>query len=670
MRKCFLHVGPPKSGTSAIQAALKDNLHMLSQHGIFVPESGQRRSGSHYHLAHALADEPMPMHKGGDILLEFERELDKTSDAPVLISSEYFWLFLSKPSTGERIVERLKRLGLDVTVLFYARNQAQRLNSAYVQSVKSVRLDKSFEAFLNSALKRDSTSGYGRWLDIAGNLGVGLVARPFTASALKDGLVRDFLATVGGRPAASEEPDLVRNRSIGPFWVDVARRATRHAGGADLGREAHLEGRRMLRRQLLKISIVEPPFCGLTTESARRIEAHFRDDNDRFANAIWGQRWEDLFASDVGREFECNDYDVTGVPDEVAATHSQVLARITQELDALTLKESARLRIARSRPEGGKRRGLVRPPIAKVRAAGASSTPLAQGKGQKRFWRALEGFAAIARSDEPKSAHSTTQPLESRRIPLHGKDFPLVLMFCQKAGCTTLTKWFLYHTGRLDEALAYGRWIHRYRTEVLTRQPGYKAEAARLARSGERPFVKLVRNPYDRAVSSFLHTLKQLNRVSKGGWEIELLTAARRHAGKSRGHRPALSFLDFMRHVEATGTSLDQINGHVAKQFMPLEREVSPRIIQLEHFQEEIRKIEDEFGLPRAPIESISSSKHHRRKDEPGAVEPGAAAALEFTREDVTTTSMLPYTAFYNEETRMLVRRAFSDDFEAYGYPA
>lgn len=73
-----------------------------------------------------------------------------------------------------------------------------------------------------------------------------------------------------------------------------------------------------------------------------------------------------------------------------------------------------------------------------------------------------------------------------RRI-LHAPEFPLVLLFTEKAGCTSLTKWFLFQVGKLEEATGYHPWIHRYRMNVLCRQKGYKLEAMRLLNLRESP---------------------------------------------------------------------------------------------------------------------------------------------------------------------------------------
>lgn len=262
-------------------------------------------------------------------------------------------------------------------------------------------------------------------------------------------------------------------------------------------------------------------------------------------------------------------------------------------------------------------------------------------------------------------------PFRNGRVPLHAEGFPLVLLFSQKSGCTSFTRWFLHHIGKLEEALALHPLVHRYRTRFFTRQPGYKEEAERLLKSGERPVVKLVRNPYDRAVSSFIHTVHNARERENKVWERQLVADARERAGKPQTAVPTLSFRDYMRHLAVIGTTLNDVNRHIAMQFVPDEKGRVDRLIRLERFDEEIRRLEADYGLPASPLELVSGSHHHKRPPAPAApaLDPGASAAgLEITRFDVLARRLPPYAAMYDEETAELVRRSFAPDFEEYGY--
>jgi hypothetical protein len=266
--------------------------------------------------------------------------------------------------------------------------------------------------------------------------------------------------------------------------------------------------------------------------------------------------------------------------------------------------------------------------------------------------------------------HKDMRDSFGRRV-LHAPDFPLVLLFTEKAGCTSLTKWFLFHVGKLEEATDYHPWIHRYRKKVLSQQRGYKQEAKRLLHTLEKPVVKLVRNPYSRAVSSFLSTLNNAHGRVPNSWAHELVVAARAHAGKPMGGETALSFHDFVEFLAANGTGRRQINGHVARQHTAGEERLGGRIIKLEQFAAEIRQLESEYGLVQSPLDLITLSQHHRSANQNAAAVPVWSADCEITTQQVRQfrKSGIPlYDTLYDERSRRLVRECYAADFEAYGY--
>lgn len=259
-------------------------------------------------------------------------------------------------------------------------------------------------------------------------------------------------------------------------------------------------------------------------------------------------------------------------------------------------------------------------------------------------------------------------PFATRRAPLHAPDFPLVLLFTEKAGCTSLTKWFLFQIGRLDAANAFHPSVHEYRKSVLNTGVGYGWEGLRLIVSGEKQVVKLVRNPYDRAASSFLQTLGNARAENADRWGSRLVSAARRRAGRPPSVTPALSFRQFVHYLATTGTERGRINGHVARQHVASEDGRISRIIKLERFSEEIRQLEAEHALARSPLDMLTFSRHHRsigqQPSRPGVCGPD----VEITGDQVRQRHLPAYDTLYDEDTRRGVREAFAVDFRAYGY--
>lgn len=127
MINVIIHIGPPKTGTSAIQKWLIDHAHSLLKHGIYYPQHNEDSNGI----------------SSGNFLSVFEPFEDDFQFSPsrlnmllsqakaenchtVLLSSEYFFSRL-KP-----VVEAIE----SVKCIAYVRNPAELHESHYNQSVK------------------------------------------------------------------------------------------------------------------------------------------------------------------------------------------------------------------------------------------------------------------------------------------------------------------------------------------------------------------------------------------------------------------------------------------------------------------------------------------------------------------------------------------------------
>jgi len=129
-RTLFLHVGPAKTGTSAIQAFFKSqqfsNLH--------YPQTGQWPDGSHHKLIFAARG----LRKYGvidipewDTLKSQLFDEIAATDKDILISSE-----ICQPDFMEVIREIMARFHLKLSVIMVYRNAVERASSVYNQDVK------------------------------------------------------------------------------------------------------------------------------------------------------------------------------------------------------------------------------------------------------------------------------------------------------------------------------------------------------------------------------------------------------------------------------------------------------------------------------------------------------------------------------------------------------
>lgn len=235
-------------------------------------------------------------------------------------------------------------------------------------------------------------------------------------------------------------------------------------------------------------------------------------------------------------------------------------------------------------------------------------------------------------------------------LPLYEKQFPIIFFYSPKSGCTSLTKWFFFQIGLLQKAIDYDpSSFHQYRGGVFQTQENYKIEIVEQLLGEKKDVYKLVRNPYNRAVSSFFTTLKN-------EWIMNQV-APEFHSG--------LSFKQFLYQVMKIGATKDLIDVHIAQQYVEGEEIFIQSYVHLEHFNTSIREIEKKYNLLESPIPNIIHSSHHMA---PKMRDMGKTFA-DVNMSLKTLNKPLPdYKNFYDGETRDLVREIFNKDFENYGY--
>lgn len=123
----IIHIGPPKTGTSAIQKWLKDNTALLRQHGIYYPQHNEDSngisSGNFLSVFEPFEDDFQFSPSRLNVLLS---QAKAENCHTVLLSSEYFFSRL-KP-----VVDAIA----SVKCIAYVRNPAELHESHYNQSVK------------------------------------------------------------------------------------------------------------------------------------------------------------------------------------------------------------------------------------------------------------------------------------------------------------------------------------------------------------------------------------------------------------------------------------------------------------------------------------------------------------------------------------------------------
>ncbi|PVY21427.1 hypothetical protein C7413_1372 [Paraburkholderia silvatlantica] len=194
MRRCFLHIGTHKTGTSSIQRSLAQVPSLLSKAGFYFPNSGKWTPDSGHHGFAVAAS-----------LSEYEALADSLIDEIALIphhiilSSEEFTHMLWRNTQGfQRFVDRILTVADRVTVILYLRRQPDFIESNYLERLKS-RFRLGFSPYAFARIHEDLAEfplDYRRLIDVLDRVhNIDVDVRSYD-SIRTSGALPDFLSAI------------------------------------------------------------------------------------------------------------------------------------------------------------------------------------------------------------------------------------------------------------------------------------------------------------------------------------------------------------------------------------------------------------------------------------------------------------------------------------------
>jgi hypothetical protein len=298
-KSCFLHIGAPKTGSTALQKFLASNRDALTRLGWEYPDVNLRGFG-HHDLAFLIS--------GGypEWALPQERTLDELSfdlissvaeRNNVIISSENFYLF----PNPEGIAEILRKANFpyeDVKVVLYVRRQDNALVSWYNQVIKAQGYSGSFAECISCYRDLwDYATRLEAWSDVFGRNNV--IVRPYQFKDLvENDIRRDFLRLAGLSPDIFDWSGGLTNTRINRDLLEFQRLVNQLP-------LTPLEKRRFHRELIELTSATEmmdlfddSPL--LTATQRQEILSSYADSNTRVAKSYLGR--EQLFDVSVSAE--------------------------------------------------------------------------------------------------------------------------------------------------------------------------------------------------------------------------------------------------------------------------------------------------------------------------------------------------------------------------------
>jgi hypothetical protein len=251
--------------------------------------------------------------------------------------------------------------------------------------------------------------------------------------------------------------------------------------------------------------------------------------------------------------------------------------------------------------------------------------------------------------------------LENGPVPLASDVLDVALLWNAKAGCTFAVKWLFWQEGVLDEALSYSGWPHDYREQVFCRRPAHAAAIRRIPALGERA-IKFVRNPFDRAVGSYLF-FAMWGQRRHDRQHVDVLNAIAMHLGYDLDAREPFSFREFVGFLGSLDLKVADV--HLRQQLSTCEqnnRLPGLTVVRVEESSATLPGLEERLGLRHADLQRLRHSRH----DTTRVVSDGFVGDERYTRTLKVPMPRSP--SFYDDQLEAAVARLYRGDIEAYRY--
>lgn len=219
---------------------------------------------------------------------------------------------------------------------------------------------------------------------------------------------------------------------------------------------------------------------------------------------------------------------------------------------------------------------------------------------------------------------------------VHNKNksnYKFIIDWSAKAACTIICKIFFDYMDELEKALNYNNWIHKSRSKYYKK---YGIVNSNLLLSNKIIKIKFVRNPYSRAVSSYLHIMS---------------TSVK----KTLFNNEDMSFYTFLLNLEKKKYPS---NPHYNLQMIDSEKEKTfNHIIKIENLEKEIKNLNKLYNLN---LNYDFTSNHHTVKHR---------IDINVCYVNFSQILKIPYyNNFYDEKTKNLVYKIYKSDIIKYNY--
>ncbi len=305
MATVYLHVGLPKTGTTALQRFLWDNEEALLRHGISYPHMEYKYKGvgfyrnGHFLLAPFVDADGKQYHDRP--CREFDEAMDKVQALSsqcekIILSDEIIWRTRWKwENYWEKIRDAFAARGLKVKVIVYLRRQDLWTESFWAQMVKGGGSTHTFAEFLELFLQNTCYVDYYDYMNhLSPILGrENLIIRIYERGQFhgKEGTLHsDFLDLFGLSLDGFQVEGEIQNTRMDGAYLELRRILN--------GIQESGAGRKVIQDSLYAAQTEDPlegHFSYFTPEGKRAYMERFEKDNEKLAREYLGREDGVLF---------------------------------------------------------------------------------------------------------------------------------------------------------------------------------------------------------------------------------------------------------------------------------------------------------------------------------------------------------------------------------------
>lgn len=215
----------------------------------------------------------------------------------------------------------------------------------------------------------------------------------------------------------------------------------------------------------------------------------------------------------------------------------------------------------------------------------------------------------------------------------------IIMIFTPRAACTLACNIFFEHMD-LRETFDKSVWIHKYRQ-------AYRPWANdHIFSSPEFTKIKFIRNPYKRAVSSYLYAMIDYPQERK------------------------FSFYGFIKCLKV-GAFCSDILYHCLSQYSPIYEKYTDHYVRVEYIEDDLKCIDKEYSTEFVKAYHKINVEEHNVSHKDSKNKEIQEFIGQTSYNDLLKKFNNPhadYKYYYNDEVRAMVEKVYAQDCERYGY--